>query len=93
MLWTALEKPSQKMFDLFKENHWKLIECPKRQSCVSPDDQTGPGIHLNMFALAPGKVVVEANEKNLIKTLVTEGRYRLLFFLVFLISFDFFGRN
>ena len=30
---------------------------------------TGPGIHLNMFAIAPGKMIVEKNEKDLLKAL------------------------
>ena len=50
-----------------------MIEVPPRHICVTDQDMTGPGIHLNMLALGPSKVVIEAGEEALIKLLRDEG--------------------
>eukprot|EP00397_Hematodinium_sp_SG-2012_P022839 GEMP01023693.1.p1 GENE.GEMP01023693.1~~GEMP01023693.1.p1 ORF type:complete len:410 (+),score=75.65 GEMP01023693.1:76-1230(+) len=73
LIWTQREAPSQKQLNFFRENDWKVIEAPPRSMCVSAQDMTGQGIHLNMLALAPSKVVVEEGETQLIKTLREEG--------------------
>lgn len=73
LLWTAAERPSKEMFALFKENEWKMIECPARQRCTSTADQTGPGIHLNMLVIAPSRVMMDSSEKALAKVLDAEG--------------------
>lgn len=73
LLWTALEAPSQKQLSFFKDNDWQLIEAPRRDICVSTQDMTGEGIHLNMLALGPSKVVIESGEKKLIQALRDEG--------------------
>lgn len=73
LLWTMSEAPSQKQLNFFQENDWKTIEVPKRQICTSRNDLTGQGIHLNMLAISPSTVIVEAGEQNLIKCLREEG--------------------
>merc|ERR1719453_161046 len=50
-----------------------MIECPARQRCTSTEDQTGPGIHLNMLVIAPSRVMMDSSEKNLAKVLDAEG--------------------
>lgn len=73
LLYTSADRPTEKMLQLFKENEWNLIEAGTRESCVSRSDMCGLGIHMNMFALGPNKIVVEANEKKLIKQMRDEG--------------------
>jgi len=73
LLWTMREAPSDKQLNFFRENDWKTIEVPAREICTSKNDLTGTGIHLNMLALSPSTVVVEAGEVNLIKCLRAEG--------------------
>lgn len=73
LLWTMAEAPSQKTLNLFRENDWKTIEVPARQICTSKNDLTGRGIHLNMLAISPSTVIVEAGEQNLINCLREEG--------------------
>lgn len=73
ILWTRREAPSEKQLNFFQENDWKTIEVPERMICTSKNDLTGTGIHLNMLALSPSTVIVEAGETNLIKCLREEG--------------------
>merc|ERR1712096_226405 len=73
MVWTQAERPSENMFQLFKQNEWQMIEAPARYACCSKRDQAGLGIHLNMLAAGPGRMFVEESEIGLIKTLREEG--------------------
>jgi glycine amidinotransferase len=73
LLWTRKEAPTEKQLNLFKENDWKIIEIGDRQQCTSINDQTGPGIHLNVLTISKSVVIVEAGETNMIKTLREEG--------------------
>merc|ERR1740117_2266546 len=73
LLYSSTDRPSPGMFKLFKENEWNMIDCGIREDCRSTSDNCGPGIHLNMLCLAPRLMIVERNEKQLIKTLREEG--------------------
>merc|ERR1712187_424646 len=69
----ARTPPTKEMRDLFKENEWNLVDAGVREGCRSTSDQCAPGIHLNVLAIAPRVVIVEASEKKLITSLREEG--------------------
>jgi glycine amidinotransferase len=71
--YTGFDKPTKAMLDLFKENDWNLVDAGVRSDCRSRSDNCAPGIHLNMLAVAPRVLCVEANESKLISLLREEG--------------------
>lgn len=73
LLWSTGEELSEKQLNFFVENDWKVLEAGTRQQCVSPEDQCGRGIHLNMLTISPSTVMVEEGETKLIKSLREEG--------------------
>merc|ERR1719203_1884014 len=73
MFHSSMDKPSEAMRKLFKENEWNLIDAGNRLDCRCTSDNCAPGIHLNMLVIAPKVMIVEENEKKLIDALREEG--------------------
>jgi|EP00927_Polykrikos_kofoidii_P061903 glycine amidinotransferase len=70
---STMDKPSEHMVQLFKENEWNLIDAGNRLDCRCTGDNCTAGIHLNVTTLGPGVCIVEEREKKLIDIMRSEG--------------------
>merc|ERR1719171_1385716 len=71
--YNSFDKPTEAIFQLFKENEWNFLDAGNRSDCRSIMDNCAAGIHLNVLTIAPRVCIVEENEKKLISLLRDEG--------------------